>query len=116
MTESRRQKRVGSLIMEALSRLLIEDLQDPSIGLITVTRVEMSSDLKSARVYISAFGDGEKETIIDNLNERKGYLRKSIASKINLKYNPMLNFFFDPTSDYEKRIDELIDYARKDEK
>ena len=76
MTESRRQKRVGSLIMEALSRLLIEDLQDPSIGLITVTRVEMSSDLKSARVYISAFGDGEKETIIDNLNERKAYLRK----------------------------------------
>ena len=116
MTESRRQKRVGSLIMEALSRLLIEDLQDPSIGLITVTRVEMSSDLKSARVYISAFGEGKKEAILDNLNERKAYLRKSIASKINLKYNPKLNFFLDPTSNYEKRIDELIDYVRKDEK
>lgn len=116
MSESRRQKRVASLIKEELGRLLMEDIQGSSRGLITITRVEMSSDLKSARVYISLFGSGEKETIIDSLNERKGHFRKSIASKINLKYNPMLIFSLDPASDYERRIDELIDQVRKNEK
>ena len=116
MSESRRQKRVASLIKEELGRLLMEDIQGSSLELITITRVEMSSDLKSARVYISLFGSGEKGAILDSLNERKGHFRKSIASKINLKYNPMLIFFLDPASDYERRIDELIDHVRKNEK
>lgn len=116
MSNNRRQKRVSSLIKEKLSRLLIELIQDSSSGLITITRLEMSKDLKTAYIFISLFGCREKEKILDLIEKRKGFLRKSIASKTKLKYNPLLNFSLDETPEYEKRIDKIIKNMRKNER
>jgi len=82
---TRRQKRVASLIKEELSLLLVEKIQDSSSGLITITRVEMSPDLKTAHIYLSIFGGEQKEAILELLDKKKGYLRKSIASRKNKK-------------------------------
>ncbi len=114
MNESRRQKRVSRLIKETLGTLLIEFIQDSSSGLITVTRVEMSKDLKKAFVYIR--GTAEKTDIVDILNKNIGYLRKSVASKTKLKYNPMLIFAADPILAHEERIDQLLNCLTKNEK
>ncbi len=114
--DSQRQKRISSLIKEELSRLLIEVIQDSSSGLITVTRVEVSKDLKSAYVYLSLFGTQDKDRLLDLLEKRKGFLRKSIASKIKLKYNPMLFFSLDKTFDYEERIEKILKDIKKDGK
>ena len=76
----------------------------------------MTSDLKTAHVYLSTFGCQEKEKILDLLHRKTGYLRKSIASKVKLKYNPMLFFSYDPGPDYETKIDKLIEYIKKNEK
>ncbi len=103
-------------MQEELSRLLVEEIQDSSSGLITITRVEMSPDLKTAYIYLSIFGGEQKETTLELLDEKKGYLRKSIASKVKLKYNPLLIFSFDPNPDYESKIDKLLENIRKDEK
>jgi ribosome-binding factor A len=116
MDSSRRQKRVGSLIKETLGRIFVEDIQNSSSGLITITRVEMSADLLTAHVYLSIFGDVNKEELVDLLEKRKGHLRKAIASEVKLKYNPDLVFSLDPTPEYETRIDRLIERLRKDEK
>ncbi len=113
---TRRQKKVTSLIKEELSRLLVEEIQDSSSGLITITRVEMSPDLKTAHIYLSIFGGEQKETALELLDKQKGYLRKSIASKVKLKYNPLLIFSFDLSPDYEAKIDKLLENIRKDEK
>jgi ribosome-binding factor A len=113
---SRRQKRVGSLIKEELSRLIIGEFQDMSSGIITITRIEMSADLKAAYVYISFYGQKKKEEILEMLQNKKGYLRKSIASKVKLKYNPKLIFSIDSTSEYEDRIERLMKIAKKNEK
>jgi len=113
---SRRQKRVGSLIKEELSRLLIEGFQDSLSGIITITQIEMSKDLKTAYVYISFYGQKKKEEILELLEKKKGYLRKSIASKIKLKYNPMLIFSIDRTFEYEERIEKLMKIVKKNEK
>jgi ribosome-binding factor A len=116
MNTTRRQKKVASLIKEEISRLLIEGIQNSTSGLITVTRVEMTSDLKTAHVYLSTFGYKEKEKILDLLNRKTGYMRKSIASKVKLKYNPLLFFSYDPGPDYETKIDKLIESIKKNEK
>lgn len=116
MNTTLRQKKVASLIKEGLSRLLIEGIQDSTSGLITVTRVEMTPDLKTAHVYLSTIGCKEKETVLDLLQGKTGYLRKSIASKVKLKYNPMLFFSYDPGPDYETKIDKLIESIKKNEK
>jgi len=116
MQESRRQKRVSNLIKEELSRLLIESFQDSTSGLITVTHVSMSKDLKNAHVYLSILGHSPKQEVLDLINERKGYLRKTIASKTKLKYNPMLIFSLDDSFDYEERIQEVMKTLNKNEK
>ncbi len=117
MTENRRQKRVSSLIKEVLSLLLIDAVQDlHSTGLISITRIEMTKDLKTAYVYLSFYGAEHREEILEGLNERVGYFRKSIASEINLKYNPMLIFSYDPILSYEEKIDSLLAKIKKDEK
>jgi ribosome-binding factor A len=108
MAESRRQKKVASLIKEVLSRLLIEIIQNSHSGLITITRVEMSGDLKTAYVYLSVFGQEDNEAVLKILEKRKGYLRKSVASKTKLKYNPMLIFSLDPSVRNEEKMDKIL--------
>jgi len=115
MTENRRGKRVGSLIQEELSRFLIEDVQGQVPGLITVTRVEVTADLMTAHVYLSVFGGGDKEVFLALLEKRKGYIRKILASRIKLKYNPQLFFFLDPAPEDEEKLDRLFEMAKKHE-
>jgi len=113
MRESRRQKRVSSLVKEELSRLFIQSFQDSTSGLITVTRVSMSTDLKTAFVSLSILGPTSKKEILELIDKRKSYLRKMIASKIKLKYNPMLIFSLDESFDYEKRIEDILKKIKK---
>ncbi|MFQ6037071.1 MAG: 30S ribosome-binding factor RbfA [Candidatus Aminicenantales bacterium] len=115
MKETRRQKRVSSLIKEELSRLLISSIQDSSSGLITVTRVRMSSDLKTAYVEVSVLGHSPKEEILELIDQKKGHLRKAVASRTKLKYNPMLVFSLDETWEKEEKIDKILKKLGKDE-
>ena len=113
MNESLRQKKVASLIKEALSRFIIESLQDSTSGLITVSKVTMTYDLRTAHVYLTYLGQEMDKSILKILESRKGYLRKYIASKTKLKYNPMLIFLMDPTREYEENIDRILDQLKK---
>ena len=114
--ESRRQKRIGSLLQEALGRILIEELQRrDDDGLVTVTRVDVPSDLKTARVYLSVFGSDDPGRILAHLERRAGFLRKLLASAVKLKYNPELFFALDPTADMSERIERILQSAKKDE-
>lgn len=115
MTEDRRAKRVGHRIQEALSRFIIEEVQGQGPGLITVTRVEMTPDLLTARVFLSVFGGEGPEEVLARLESMKGAIRRLIASRVNLKYNPELIFTPDPAPEYEERLDRLIEKARKHE-
>jgi len=76
----------------------------------------MSPDLKTAHIYLSIFGGEQKETILGLLDKKKGYLRKSIASKVKLKYNPLLIFSLDQSPEYEAKIDKLLENIKKNEK
>ena len=116
MEESRRQKKVSHLIKEELSRLVIQSFQDSASGLITITRVSMSKDLRSAYVFLSVLGHSPKQEILDLINQRKGFLRKAIASRTKLKYNPMLFFSLDDSFEQDKRIQEVIEKIKKNEK
>lgn len=117
MEESRRQKKVSSLLKEVLGPILIETVRDTfDSSLITITRIEITKDLKSAHVYLSLFGTENKEQILEVLEERTGFFRRHVASRTNLKYNPMLFFSYDPILGHEEKIDTLIKKMKKDEK
>jgi ribosome-binding factor A len=109
----RRPKRVAGLIQDALSRALIREVQPPSGTLVTITRVEMPSDLRTATVYLTVLGAADPGAVLESLRQRTGHFRKIIATAVNLKYNPELFFVLDPVPEYESRIDELIEKTRK---
>lgn len=114
MTESRRQKRVAQLVKEELSRVLLDECRHFPSLMISVKDVKMTGDLKTAHVYLSFFGSGDVQTVFSQLETRQGYFRKSIASKIKLKYNPMLFFHLDESEEYEKRINQILESAKND--
>jgi ribosome-binding factor A len=113
MAGDRRPKRIASLLTEALGRIFIEDVQGGVPGLVTVTRVEMSADLMTARVVLSVFGAPDPAAILELLEMRKGHIRKTLASRINLRYNPQLIFELDPSPEYEERLDRLLESTKK---
>lgn len=115
MADDRRTKRVAHRILEELGRFLIEEIQGPGSGLITVTRVEMTPDLETARVFLSVFGGEGQEEVFARIERMKGPIRRFLASRVNLKYNPELIFLPDPSPEYEEHLDRLIEKARKHE-
>jgi ribosome-binding factor A len=115
MNDSLKQKKIASLIKECLSTLLLTSFQDMDTGLVTITQVEISKDLKTAHIFVSMYGTSDAQQVLDRLNSQQKSLRKAVASRTKLKYNPKLIFTLDPTLEYEKRIDELLDDIRQDE-
>ena len=108
-----RPRRVAELVLAELSRLLLREFQDPSSGLLTVTRVEMTPDLRSARVYISVFGTVDPRDLLARIEKSKGHIRQTLAARVKLKYNPKLFFALDPGPEHQERIDRLIEETKK---
>lgn len=106
-------RRVAELVRSELSRLLLAEFQDSSSGLLTVTRVEMTPDLLTARVYLSVFGGPDPQALIDRIERSRGVLRKALASRVRLKYNPELFFALNPGLEHQDRIDKLIEETKK---
>jgi ribosome-binding factor A len=107
--DSRRSQRVADLVRAEISSLLLIEAHDPDVKTVTITDVEMPSDLKSARVFFTAHGD---EAALDRagagLARAAGFLRREVGRRCGLRYAPELFFEPDRTYDRGARIDELL--------
>jgi len=104
-----RADRVSGLIQEVLSDLLKKDIHDPRLKMATITNVKMSRDLRLARIYFSIFGDRTKaEAAAKGFESARGFIKRSLARKLSLRYMPDLVFFYDESFDYGSQIDELL--------
>jgi ribosome-binding factor A len=104
-----RAERVGDLLKEELSELLLRDVKDPRIGFVTITGVWVSADLRHARVYVVTHETGEgQERILQGLQSARGYLRGELGRRLHLRYIPDLSFFVDETLEQGFRIDEIL--------
>ena len=104
-----RAERVSNKIQVAITELLSKKMQDPRMEMATVSAVKMSPDLRVADVYITVFGDKKRvREAMDGFKKSKGFIKKSIAPKLGLKYMPDLRFVRDDTFDKAARMDELI--------
>jgi ribosome-binding factor A len=116
MSESRRQKKIASLLKSTLGLSISEITQQSQAGLVSITRVEVSKDLKTARIFLSGGQNPFTETILSDLNRQAKRLRKLVASRTDLKYNPMLIFEIDPTVVYHEKVNRLLEEIRENEK
>jgi ribosome-binding factor A len=113
---SLRTERVASLIKEEVGMLFAREYRDPGYGLITVTEVHMSPDLRIAKIYVSIMGNGQmKERTLKMLEEKKNEVRSFVAHRVRLRYSPAVQFYIDETLDRVERINSLIKQIHKPE-
>jgi len=106
---SRRSDRVAALVQSAVSELLLRDTKDPRIGMVTVTGVEMSPDLRHARVFVSALGDEAAHTrMLAGLDSARTFLQAQVGKRLGLRFTPELRFALDPSFESGERIDRLL--------
>ncbi len=105
-------------IKRILSRIIQEEIKDPRVGegMVSVTRVELSSDLSHARVNISILGEKSKqEEAFAALKNARGYIRTELARSIKIKHAPELELRLDNSIEHGINISSLLDSIRKDE-
>lgn len=107
--------RVNEEVMRELSNIIRNEIKDPRIHPMTsVVTVEVATDLKSAKAYISVLGDEkEQQDTIAGLKSAEGFIRKKLASNINLRNTPEVTFILDQSIEYGVRMSKLIEDVNK---
>lgn len=115
MTGFSRAQRVGGLIQQLLAGMLQKDLSDPRLNLTTVTQVQVTKDLRIARVYFTTAGGKETAAAAaEGFSSAAGYIKRRLGPELGLRYMPQLEFFYDESFDYGARIDKLLKSIARD--
>lgn len=105
-----RSERVAGQIKKTLSDILARKVKDPRLYMITITSVKMSADLKSARIYFAPSGpQGDKDRAAEGLKSALGFVKRTLARELGLRYMPEIQFFYDDSFDYAGRIDRVLE-------
>jgi len=105
----KRSQRIQELVHEEISRLIQHGLKDPRIGFATITKVDLSDNLKHARIYVSIMGsEDEKNATLLGLRSAKGFIRNALGKNLHLKYIPELDFRRDETADHVEKISKIL--------
>jgi ribosome-binding factor A len=103
-------RRINESLREVVGDAISTELQDPRIGFVTVTAVETSPDLRTARVYVSVLGKPEeRDATLDGLRSAHGVLQSAIARQVRIKRTPTLSFHYDETVERAARVSKLLD-------
>jgi ribosome-binding factor A len=117
--EFSRTSRIGEVIMRELAQMIQQELSDPRVGMVTVSHVDITSDLKYAKVYVTRLNGIESEQDVDEciagLTNAAGFLKRGIAKRVEIRSIPELRFLYDKSLDHGFRMDELIAKANKDQ-
>jgi len=96
---TRRAARIGQAILETVSTAVLFELRDPRIKNVTVLRVEVASDLRNAKVFVSVMGDEAASSLcLHGLDSSRGFLQKRIGDRLQTRYTPLLSFELDRTA------------------
>lgn len=104
--------RINEEVLREISEIIRNDVKDPRVNstLTSVVAVEVAPDLKTSKVYISVLGDEKfQEDTIKGLTSSAGYIRRQLASKLNLRNTPEIHFILDQSIEYGVRMSKLID-------
>lgn len=116
MASQLRQKRVADRIRAEISALLSREMSDPRLQLVTVTNAVVDRELAYANVWVCrADGDSAEEEVMAALEGAKGFLRREIAARIQLRHAPQLVFHWDHAPDHAERMAHILDELRQDQ-
>jgi len=111
MANPTRLRRIADQIQRELSDLLRNEVKDPRVGMVTITGVEVSSDLAHAKVYFTSLAEQDREDSLQGLQRAAGFLRSQLASRLRIHNMPELHFRYDASIEQGIRLSKLIDEA-----
>jgi ribosome-binding factor A len=114
MLPYKRSQRVGHQLRKEISDIITNRVKDPRLGFLTVTEVDVSDDLKLARVYVSIFKDDERAQTMEALAAAKNFIRSELGKRLRMKAIPSLEFKLDTSLEYGDRIDKLLKEVRQE--
>jgi ribosome-binding factor A len=114
MLPYKRSKRIGDLMREEIADIVMRRVKDPRLGFLTITSVEVTEDLKIARVYVSVLQKSETKSTLKILNSAKGFIRSELRKRVRMKVLPTLEFYEDESIEYGAKIDELLRRIKKE--
>lgn len=112
-----RVQRVQQELKEEVSKILTYELSDPRLEMVTITAVELTDDLRFAKIYYSVMGDQKRrEKAQQGLESATGFIRKLIGERIRLKFLPEIVFKYDNSIEYAQHISEVLEKIKKQQK
>ena len=118
--EVKRAVRVAARVREVLATILTQEVRDPRISGVVVSRIEMPDDLRSARVYVRMLEGGDDEErrkeALTGLARASGMLRREVGQRVGLKFAPEMRFYYDAAQEKVNRIEELLEEVRREKK
>lgn len=113
---STRIDKINKAIRKEASIIIHDELKDPRLGFVTITRVELMPDLRYARIFFSVLGKEEDyKRTKEALNSALGFMRRLIARRINLRFAPEIEFCEDKSTEYSVRIQQVLDEIKQQE-
>ena len=113
----KRVRRVSELLKQEISQIIRREVKDPRIGFVSITDVEVSGDLRHAKVFISVYGsDQEKDETMDGLKDAQGYIRRLVGERITTYHTPEIIFRYDDSIEHGVYMSKLIDEVREEDK
>jgi ribosome-binding factor A len=102
-------ERISNLIKREVAIMLAREVKDPRIGMVTITRVKVSKDLRIAHIYYSVIGDEkQKKDSALGLKQATKFIQWELGRRIRIRYTPIIDFQFDPSLEYGIRIEKII--------
>lgn len=109
-------ERLAHVLEKEISSILLLEIKDKDIKFVTITHVDLSSDLSYAKVYCTVLNDDMKDKTIKDLNNAKGFIRNElIKRKIEMRKIPELSFIYDESIEYANKIEKIIEEIHKED-
>lgn len=106
---TRRTRQVGELLREELTDIIRRDVKDPRVGFMSITQVEVPTDLRSARVFVSVLGtEEERSATLTALRSAAGYIRRQLKPRLRMRQIPELDFRDDRSMEHAQQIAETL--------
>lgn len=101
--------RIASQMAKEISYILATEVKDNDIRFVTVTDVKVTNDLSFAKVYVTVLKDDKREETLKALKNASGFIRKTLADRLEIRHIPELEFVYDESIEYGKKIENIIE-------
>lgn len=108
-------KRIASNMMKEISYILANEIKDEHIKFVSVTDCKVTNDLSFAKVYINTLDENKKEEILHSLDKAKGFIRKMLSERIDIRHIPELQFVYDDSLENGQKIENIINKIHENE-